>query len=734
MKRTTIVYRALIVFAFAALLLAVIGGRFLYVQIAQGTEEHDYLQYAERQWTSEQPLHGERGTIYASNESAIAEEVSSYTIQLILRNDFGYAGVEDLLKPHGSRLTLIWRKVSCYQRIENGMEEDQFQIELGPGASYLTFEQRQAIDDLELSGIEFRTEPRRYYPKQDFASHVVGYFNRNENSPAMGLESYLNDHLEGTGGSYSYMRARNGVPLPGEIRDIEEAYNGDDIHLTLHSNIQLAVEQALTNADEQYSPERMIAVVANPKSGEILAMSNRPSFNPNHYESISNHMNFAVSDHFEPGSTMKIFTMQQPKKGCMSRDDYFESGTYNTGYADTPLIRDHNQGRGWGSIPYREAMPRSANTAFASIVNDQLGAERFYEYMNAFGFGSPTGIELPMEAPGSCQKMIWVAIYSGFGQASAVTPIQQIQAATAIANDGQMVKPYLIDSIVNPNTGDVTYEHEREVIGEPISKETANEVMEQLHDVVYSDVGTGKPFQVDGIEVAGKTGTAQIPSEGGYLQGHNQNVFSFLGMAPFDDPEVIVYVAVDRPDMQNGQSGNQAVAEIFNSVLKQSIQYLNVTPEESDNQAYQPEGAELMNVSGERRSDAVDALQQENLEPVLLGQGNRVEAQLPAPHAKVLAGEKVFLYLGGEMEMPDLSGWSVRDVMKFSQAAGVTVEQSGNGYVINQEIAPGEPISGNETIEVNFDSERNSDEDEEDSEEGTEEESLETNDEEVEDE
>lgn len=198
------------------------------------------------------------------------------------------------------------------QRIENGMEEDQFQIELGPGASYLTFEQRQAIDDLELSGIEFRTEPRRYYPKQDFASHVVGYFNRNENSPAMGLESYLNDHLEGTGGSYSYMRARNGVPLPGEIRDIEEAYNGDDIHLTLHSNIQLAVEQALTNADEQYSPERMIAVVANPKSGEILAMSNRPSFNPNHYESISNHMNFAVSDHFEPGSTMKIFTMQQP--------------------------------------------------------------------------------------------------------------------------------------------------------------------------------------------------------------------------------------------------------------------------------------------------------------------------------------------------------------------------------------------------------------------------------------
>ncbi|WP_081829227.1 penicillin-binding transpeptidase domain-containing protein [Geomicrobium sp. JCM 19037] len=326
------------------------------------------------------------------------------------------------------------------------------------------------------------------------------------------------------------------------------------------------------------------------------------------------------------------------------------------------------------------------------------------------------------------------AIYSGFGQASAVTPIQQIQAATAIANDGQMVKPYLIDSIVNPNTGDVTYEHEREVIGEPISKETANEVMEQLHDVVYSDVGTGKPFQVDGIEVAGKTGTAQIPSEGGYLQGHNQNVFSFLGMAPFDDPEVIVYVAVDRPDMQNGQSGNQAVAEIFNSVLKQSIQYLNVTPEESDNQAYQPEGAELMNVSGERRSDAVDALQQENLEPVLLGQGNRVEAQLPAPHAKVLAGEKVFLYLGGEMEMPDLSGWSVRDVMKFSQAAGVTVEQSGNGYVINQEIAPGEPISGNETIEVNFDSERNSDEDEEDSEEGTEEESLETNDEEVEDE
>ncbi|GAK07421.1 penicillin-binding protein [Geomicrobium sp. JCM 19038] len=717
MKRTTIVYRALTVFAVAALFLAVIGGRFLYVQVAKGTSEHDYMAYAESQWTSEQPLHGERGTIYTSNGSAVAEEVSSYSVQAILKDDYGYEAVEDIdhtaeqLAPYIGLETNELRDM-----LQRGVDADRFQVELGSGSRQLTYEEKENIEDLELAGIEFKTEPRRYYPNQDFASHVVGYFDRSEDEPAMGLESSLDEYLLGSGGSYSYLRARNGVPLPGEAREMEEAYHGQDVYLTLHSHIQLAVEQALTVAETLYDPERMMAIVADPKTGEVLAMSNRPSFNPNYYQSISNHMNFTVSDHFEPGSTMKMFTMAAAiEEGVYDDEEYFQSGTYSTGYSDTPHIRDHNQGRGWGDIPYKEAMPRSANTAFARIVNDKLGADRFYEYMERFGFGRPTGIGLPMEASGLMSENDLGAIYSGFGQASAVTPIQQVQAATAIANGGDMVQPYLIDKIVNPNTGDVTYEHEPELSGQPISEETANQVKSQLRDVVYSDIGTGQPYQVEGIEVAGKTGTAQIPSEGGYLNGHNQNIFSFLGMAPYDDPELIVYVAVDRPNMPDGRSGNGAVAEIFNTVLKQSIQYLNLTSYDLDADEYQPEGIEVTDVTGSRINRAVEELQEHNLDAVVIGDGNRVEKQYPDAHEKVLAGEKIFLHTGGESIMPDFTGWSQRDVMKFGVVADLNIHVEGNGFAMNQSLEPGASLSGVETIDVAFTTDRSALDDEEES-------------------
>ncbi|QQK78345.1 penicillin-binding protein [Salicibibacter cibarius] len=720
LKRTTIISRAFLLFGLAAIIITVLGGRFLFVQVSQEIDDVDLETLANERWTNNEPLEGERGSIYASNGDAIAEEVTSYTAFAVLQE--GYEGAID--DPAETAQTLAPYIDMEEDRLAELLTSDQFQVELGAGARQLSFEEREEIEDLGLEGVHFRPEPRRYYPNQAFASHVLGYIDRGTDEAVMGLEAGFNQELEGEGGSMSYQVARNGVPLPGNEEEVNGAYDGNDVHLTLNSNIQLALEQAMASVDDEYNPERMIAIVANAKTGEVLAMGNRPSFNPNNYEDITNHTNYAISDHFEPGSTLKMFTMAAAiDSGEYDGDEEFESGTYDPGYDHT--ISDHNNGEGWGTIPFDEAMERSSNVGFSKLVNEVMGADILYEYLDRFGFGRETGIELPNEAPGVISEGDLDAMYTGFGQSSAVTPMQQIQAATAIANDGQMMHPYIVDHIENTNVNETVYESEPEIAGEPISEETAEEVREQLVEAVYGDNGTGGAFQVDDMSIAGKTGTAQIPSENGYLSGHGQNIFSFLGMAPAEDPEIVTYVAVDRPNLSEDEQGTQPVSTIFNTVMHQSMQYLNLQPDESP--GYEEEGTpeadsiELEDVTGDRSEQAAEAVSEQNLEPFILGEGNRIESQYPFAGEDVIGGEKIFLVSDDNWEMPDMTGWSVRDVVKFSTATGMNIEHSGTGYVRDQSLEPGSEAGSHDSVAVEFAHHEEEDENDEQEEEETDE-------------
>ncbi|WP_246476400.1 penicillin-binding protein [Salicibibacter cibi] len=723
MKRTTIISRAFLLFGLAAIIIAVLSGRFLFVQVSQEIDDVDLETLANERWTNDEPLQGERGNIYASNGDAIAEEVTSYSAFAVLQD--GYEGAID--NPEETAETLAPYIDMEEERLAELLTSDQFQVELGAGARQLSFEEREEIEDLNLEGIHFRPEPMRYYPNQAFASHVLGYVDRGTGDAVMGLEAALDQELEGEGGSMSYQVARNGVPLPGSEEEISDAYDGNDVHLTLDSNIQLALEQAMTSVDDEYDPERMITVVANAKTGEILAMSNRPSFNPNDYEDITNHTNYAVSDHFEPGSTQKIFTMSAAiDSGEYDGDEEFESGTYDPGYDNT--ISDHNNGEGWGTISFDEAMERSSNVGFSKLVNEVMGADILYEYLDRFGFGEETGIELPNEAPGVISEGDLDAMYTAFGQSSAVTPMQQIQAITAIANDGQMMHPYIVDRIENENVNETVYESEPEIAGEPISEETAEEVKEQLLEVVYGENGTGGAFQVDDMTIAGKTGTAQIPSENGYLSGRDENIFSFLGMAPAEDPEIVAYVAVDRPDLSEDEPGTQPVSTIFNTVMQQSMQYLNLQPDESadleEEGTSEAGGIELEDVTGDRSEPAAETVSEQNLEPFILGEGNRIESQYPFAGEDVIDGEKIFLVSDDRWDMPDMTGWSARDVVKFSTATGMNIEHSGTGYVRDQSLEPGSEVESTDSVSVEFahpDEEDENDEEEEEEEEDEEE-------------
>ena len=412
-----------------------------------------------------------------------------------------------------------------------------------------------------------------------------------------------------------------------------------------------------------------------------------PTFDPDTRAGIDKGWyNEAVENSFEPGSTMKIFTLAAAvEEGVFNPNDYFESGRYVVDPRSKP-VPDHNGGRGWGSISYLEGVQRSSNVAFAKLANEKIGFEKFREYISLFGLDKPTGIDLPNETGGKIayQYAIEKATTS-FGQGTAITPIQQVQGATAITNSGQMMQTHVVDRIEDPETGKTIKKIEPKVVGTPISEDTAKEVRDYLETVITGENGTGRNYAIEGYSVAGKTGTAQIPGKGGYLSGSGNYIYSFLGMAPKDDPRLIVYVAVQQPNLEKNPSGSAPVEMIFKSVMKSSLQYLQIEP--SDQKPL--EASALPKVIELDVGEAKEKLTKLGLKPVVLGNGAKITGQIPAANEPLLSGERVILKTDGKLAAPDLTDWSFRDVMKLAELTDMKLSSTGSGYVIKQNVAQG---------------------------------------------
>ena len=685
--------RALLLLAVFLLSITLMFSRFVYIQAAKEVQGHNLQELLEKRWSQSKVLEGKRGTIFDRNGEALAEEIASYSIIAILDERYS-SRVEDPRETALKLSEVLEIDASVIEEyLVNGIANERVQVELGSRSKYLSYEVKQAIEEMELPGIQLRKDPKRYYPKQTFASHILGYTERDMSTARMGLESSLDEYLKEEAGRISYQKDGNNRRLVNANEIIDPAKNGDDVYLTLDSRIQMAIEQTMNQVEEEFDPERMMAIVANAKTGEILGMSNRPSFNPNQYESIQNYTNYNVSSRFEPGSTMKIFTLAAAiEDGVYNGEETFKSGAYQLG---DHTIRDHHRG-GWGEISFDEGFLRSSNVGFSILALEKLGPERLYNYITEFGFDQPTGIDLPNETTGLIANT-WRsdAATTAFGQGSAVTPIQQIQAATAIANNGKMMKPYVIDRIVNKDDGNVSLNGQPEVAGQPVSAETSKKVLKLMEGVVSSDAGTGRPYAIEGFNVAGKTGTAQIRAEDGpgYLSGDGNFIYSFLGMAPAEDPEIIVYVAVDRPDLETHQPGNLPVSMIFKSVMNQSLQYLNISPTE-DTPGLQEEEENLMpEMVGEVLSDAEEILTGKGFNIVSIGDGTEVTSQYPPPGINVMNKERVLLVTDGDtVAMPDMENWSLRYVYAFKEMLDLSVEIDGHGYVYSQSPEPGETI------------------------------------------
>lgn len=541
------------------------------------------------------------------------------------------------------------------------------------------------------------------YPNGDFASYVIGHAKPNEEGTSVGqfgLEKSLDKYLSASNGKVAYTGDRKGVSLDGGKVNVEAPKNGDNAYLTIDQRIQSYLEDAMKAASKHYDPESLIGIVADPKTGKILAMSSKPSYDPNDRQ-IKYFFNDAIANAFEPGSTMKIFTLAAAiNEGVYKGQDYYQSGTYQVG---NRKIKDHNGGAGWGSITFDEGVERSSNVAFAILGDQKLGPERFRKYIHSFGLDEKTNIDLPYEGSNAIvfdQQIQQVT--TAFGQGSTVTPIQLVQAATAIANDGKMMKPYTIDKIVDPITAEVKLEHKPEEVGKPVTKETAAQVRQLLERVVTSPKGTGTAYKVDGYSVGGKTGTAQIPDgKGGYMTGRENYIFSFLGMAPMDDPQLVVYVAVKQPKLKDDENGAQPLADIFKYVTKNSLEYLKIKPNEiKDPKKYVKEQQTVVpDVTGKTMEEAKKAIDKAKLRPIVLGEG-KVQQQVPKATEQTLKGDRVFL-VGDKPTMPNIQGWALRDVMNLAKTLKLNLKPTGTGYVTEQSVAEGTLLQPYDRVRCN---------------------------------
>lgn len=607
---------------FFLLLFLLLLARFFYIQATGTVDNHDLKKLAEQKHSKKGVLEANRGTIYDQNGHVLAQDANSYRMVAELKGAKPVEDKEDTAKKIAGVLG------TGEDAILAALNKDRSQVEFGTLGKGLTKEKKEQIEALKLPGITFITENARVYPNGDFASYVIGHARPDDNGIAVGqfgLEKSLDKYLGASNGEVAYTGDRKGVSLDGGKVNVKAPKNGDNVYLTLDQRIQSYLEDAMKEASKHYEPESLIGIVADPKTGKILAMSSKPSYDPNQ-ENNEYFYNDAIANAFEPGSTMKIFTLAAAiNEGVYKGQDFYQSGTYQVG---NRKIKDHNGGAGWGSITFDEGVERSSNVAFAILGDQKLGPDRFRKYIHNFGLDEKTNIDLLGEGSNTIlfdQQIQQVT--TAFGQGSTVTPIQLVQAATAIANDGKMMKPYTIDKIVDPITGKVQLEHKPKEVGKPVSKDTATQVRQLLERVVTSPKGTGTAYKIDGYSVGGKTGTAQIPDgKGGYMTGRENYIFSFLGMAPMDDPQLVVYVAVKQPKLKDDENGAKPLADIFKYVTKNSLEYLKIKPNEvKDPKKYVKEQQTVVpDVTGKTMEEAKKTIDKAKLRPIVLGEGKVV--------------------------------------------------------------------------------------------------------------
>lgn len=668
----------------------------------------DMDEFAASRNTYSTTLYAKRGTFYDSEGSILALNVSSYTVIAYLSKTRTGSSTTPLhvVDKEATAKALAPILNMTEERLMELLNKDSYQVELGPGGRGISELAKEAIEELNLPGIDFVETYKRYYPNGDFASYIIGYAKKYETTDdegntsdsivgELGLESKYNDWLTGTNGSLSYQKDRFGYKIPDTEEQRTDAIDGSDIYLTLDSNIQRFAESAIKDIEANYSPKWGTIAVMNAKSGDILAASTIPSFDPNE-RNITNYQSPLVTYSFEPGSSMKIYSyLCAVDSGKYDGNTTVQSGSIKIGEDE---VRDWNR-TGWGTITLDQGLLYSSNVAASTLAQSVITKSELRDCLERFGYGKKTGIELSNEATGDIGFTYPIEVATAtFGQGITTTVIQQLQSMTILANDGKLVKPHIVDKIVEPNTGKILYESTIEKSEQLIKTSSVEYVKNLLYQAVNgTDANaTGRYYKLEGYNILGKTGTAQIASPtGGYLMGDNDYINSFIGMYPADDPEIIIYVAVQQPTW----SGSSAVITASKEMITNITKYLNLFDDGTTNSSI--ESYKLESYKNKATSKVVSNLQSKNIEVVQIGNGDKIINQYPASGTKVLSYDKVILITNDiNRTIPNLVGWSKKDAINILKLLNVNYETEGSGYVTTQSIPVGTTIASGMNIKL----------------------------------
>ncbi|WP_127533505.1 penicillin-binding protein [Paenibacillus kobensis] len=693
------------------LLFVVLIGRLYWVQVVKADF---WLGNAEQYWAASEKLVAKRGELTDRNGDVLAMDGKSYTVA-VSPEQLDKLGIVD--KVSIKLAQLLGMSETSMKQIATARNPDKgnalyAQREVRPKGWKIDKELGDKIEAFkkELSdvtgsvdvGIYLMNETKRYYPKNTMAAQLLGYVDK-EGKANYGLESFFDTMLRGEDGYRKYQKDGNRIQLDGGSVDYKPAHDGKNVMLTIDSEIQNYVEQAIQKAYDKYSPKSITAIAVDPNTMEILGMANLPSANPNYYwtQDAAGFYNHATRSLYEPGSTFKIVTLA----GAVQEGIFNPNATYMSGsirVADR-TIRDIKRG-GWGPITYLEGLKRSSNVAFVHLGYEGLGEDKLRSYITNFGFGAKTGVELPGELVGSIKFHYASEIATAtFGQGVSVTPIQQVAAVSAVANGGKLMKPLIVKQVEDPVTGKIEV-RKPEVVRQVISPETSRKVSEYLEQVVSDqEIGTGKNAYIEGYRVAGKTGTAQKwdnTANGGKGDWSDDKfVVSFIGFAPVGNPKILVYVVIDEPN-DKYVGGGAAAAPVFKEIVQQSLRRMGIKPQltAAEEAANKKEEAgedkkaptiEVPDLNGLSAITAKSKLQGNGMQFVVVGNGKNVEQQIPRAGSVVPTTQRVYLITEkrDKLTVPDLKGLSLRDAMEVSTLLGMKTVTEGEGYVVSQTMA-----------------------------------------------
>lgn len=626
--------RIKVVIIICLFLFLIISIRVFYIQIIEYDKLHEL---ADSLWSRNLPIEADRGLIYDRNGIVLADNVTTTSLVLIPNQ------IKDKKKVSKALADIL--NVS-YDEMYKHVNKRTSIERVHPEGRRLDYQTADKINSLNFDGVYLVKESKRNYVYDKYLSHVLGYVGI-DNQGLSGLELQYDKYLTGANGAIKYFADAKGGRLPmAEV--YQKPQNGVNVMLTIDFKIQTAVERELDNIVSKYNPDNALVIVADPNNGEILAMSSRPNFSPSNYQDYTTEeisRNYPIWATYEPGSTFKIITLAaalQENKVDLQKDTFYDSGHVTVGGA---RIRCWKAG-GHGQETFLEVVENSCNPGFVEL-GQRLGKETLFSYIDKFGFGKKTGIDLNGEGNGIIFPLSRVGplelATTAFGQGVSVTPIQQVAAVSAAINGGNLYQPHIVKRLLEPETNTVIKQTEKKLVRKVIDEDTSMKVRYALESVVSN--GTGRPAYIDGYRVGGKTGTAQKLQNGTYMVGNY--ILSFIGFLPADDPQVVVYVAIDHP-RNVIQYGGVVAGPIAKTVLTDCINALNIPKREggsemeynwNDKHYYN-----VPNVSGTTKEQATELLK--NFQVEYTGSGSIIIEQSPKAGERIQEGGKVRLLLG----------------------------------------------------------------------------------------